>query len=114
MCDSVKLQYPFTCIISGPSGSGKSTFCINFLQNLEILCTEKNVLPKRTLSNVLVETPRRTMSEIKEDGDVVQEMHDFRRKAYGELASSSLKSCFPKSSRMIIITESNDDKITIL
>jgi ABC-type dipeptide/oligopeptide/nickel transport system ATPase subunit len=40
MYETLRLQHPFTCIISGPTGSGKSTFCIKFLQNLKALCKE--------------------------------------------------------------------------
>ena len=42
MIDDLKFKAPFTCIISGPSGSGKSSFCIQFLQNLETLCTKSH------------------------------------------------------------------------
>jgi hypothetical protein len=38
----IRFKHPFTCIISGPTGSGKSSFCIQFLQNLNSLCTEQN------------------------------------------------------------------------
>ena len=38
----LRFKHLFTCIISGPSGSGKSSFCIQFLQNLESLCTDPN------------------------------------------------------------------------
>jgi len=41
--DDLKLKDPFTCILSGPSSSGKSSFCIRFLQNLDALCTERDV-----------------------------------------------------------------------
>jgi hypothetical protein len=42
MSDHLWFKQPFTCIVSGPTGSGKSTFCIELLQNLESLCTERN------------------------------------------------------------------------
>ena len=42
MSQDLRLEHPFTCIISGPSGSGKSSFLIQLLQNLESLCTEPN------------------------------------------------------------------------
>jgi len=41
MYEWLRFKHAFTCIIAGPSSSGKSTFCINFLQNLDTLCTEQ-------------------------------------------------------------------------
>jgi hypothetical protein len=40
MADDIRFKHPFTFIISGPTASGKSTSCVQFLQNLDILCTE--------------------------------------------------------------------------
>jgi len=42
MDDDLKYKHPFTSIISELTGSAKSSFCIRFLQNLELLCTEQN------------------------------------------------------------------------
>jgi hypothetical protein len=41
MYEWLRFKHSFTCIIAGPSSSGKSSFCITLLQNLDMLCTEK-------------------------------------------------------------------------
>ena len=43
MSDDLKFKHPFSCIISGPSGCGKSSFCTKLLQNLNTLCTERDI-----------------------------------------------------------------------
>jgi hypothetical protein len=40
MIGDLKFKHPFTCIISGPTG--KSSFCVRFLQNIDLLCTESD------------------------------------------------------------------------
>jgi hypothetical protein len=42
MSHDLRFKHTFSCIISDPSGSGNSSFYINFLQNLDTLCTEPN------------------------------------------------------------------------
>ena len=40
MCDLLKFNHPFTCIVAGLTGSGKTSFCIKLLKNLDTMCTE--------------------------------------------------------------------------
>jgi hypothetical protein len=40
MIEDLKFKHSFTCIISGATGSGKSNFKIQFLQHLDLFCTE--------------------------------------------------------------------------
>jgi len=37
----LKFKNPFSCIVSGPSKSGKTSFCIRLLQNIDVLCNER-------------------------------------------------------------------------
>jgi len=41
--DNIKFNHPFSGIVSGPSKSGKTSFCIRLLQNLDALCTEREI-----------------------------------------------------------------------
>jgi hypothetical protein len=73
-------------------------------------------LAKRTIRDVLVETPRRTLAEIKgEDDDVVQEVHDFGGTTYGELASPYLKPSLSKDESLYnhYCIRRQNDKFTI-
>lgn len=42
----VRLQCPFTCILSGPSNAGKTTFCFNLLQCKDVLFSK---IPSHTI-----------------------------------------------------------------
>ena len=42
MSDDLKFECSFSCIVIGPSDSGNSTFCILFLDNYDLLCTERD------------------------------------------------------------------------
>ena len=67
MRNDLRFKHLFTCIIMSHCGSGKSSFCIQFLQNLDALCTEhsfdggviwccgeKNASPSKELAPVNV------------------------------------------------------------
>jgi len=41
--DDLKFRHPFLCIVSGRSKSGKTSFCIRLLQNLDALCSEREL-----------------------------------------------------------------------
>jgi hypothetical protein len=43
MASDISIKHPYTCIIEEPTRSGMSTFCIRFLQDLDILCTEPDL-----------------------------------------------------------------------
>jgi hypothetical protein len=67
MSHDLRFKHPFSCIISSPSGSRMSSISLQFLQNLDTLCTEpifdggnlwcygdKNAIPSQQLASVNV------------------------------------------------------------
>ena len=43
MGDDIKLKHPYSCLLCCPFKSGKTSFCIRLLQNLDAICTEREL-----------------------------------------------------------------------
>ena len=43
MDDDLKFKHPFSCIVRGTTISGKSSFCIRIIQEIQTLCTEREI-----------------------------------------------------------------------
>jgi len=68
MCEWLRFKHSFTCIIAGPSSSGKSTFCINFLRNLDTLCSKQNFKGRIIwFYSEKTSVPRKKSSELKKN-----------------------------------------------